>query len=436
MDEQINRKLLDFIAASPTAWHAAAKLADRLRAEGYAELFEEEKWEIIPGGKYFLRRNGSSLIAFRLPEGEPRGFRLMAAHADSPSFRVKDGAAVPTGGLYTRLNVEGYGGMICASWLDRPLSLAGRVAVRTDAGVELRLVNVQRDLLLIPNLAIHMDRGVNEGKRYDPNTDMLPLFGGPEQTEAFQRLIAEEAGCAPEDVLSTELLLYPRTPGCIWGAAGEYISSPRLDDLQCVFACAEGFLRSAGGDCVPMLCVFDNEEVGSGTRQGADADLLQRTLERIAAALGLTAEGYARCLAGSFLVSADNAHAVHPNHPEYADRNDRPEMNKGVVIKWNAAQKYTSDALSAAVFAEICRRAGVPVQRYTNRADLPGGSTLGHLSTRHVSLPAVDIGLAQLAMHSAYETAGTKDTALLIRAAQAYYEASLRRRQDGFELIP
>ncbi len=436
MDEQINRKLLDFIAASPTAWHAVENLSLRLRAEGYRELYEQAPWKALPGGKYFVRRNGSALLAFRLPTESLQGFRLMAAHADSPSFKIKENAAVPTGGLYTRLNVEGYGGMISSSWLDRPLSVAGRVAVRTEAGVELRLVNVQRDLLLIPNLAIHMDRSINESKRWDPNTDMLPLFGDAEQAEEFARLIAGEAGCAPEDLLATELLLYPRTPGCIWGAAGEYISSPRLDDLQCVFACADGFLQSGDSDCVPMLCVFDNEEVGSATRQGADADFLERTLERIADVLGLSEEDYACCLAGSFLVSADNAHAVHPNHPEFSDRNDRPTMNRGVVIKWNAAQRYTSDALSAAVFAEICRRAEVPVQRYSNRADLPGGSTLGNLSTRHVALCAVDIGLAQLAMHSAYETAGARDTALLIRAAKAYYETRLCRQGEGFVLLP
>lgn len=436
MEQDRNRELLDFIAASPTAWHTAENLAVRLREEGYTELQEHERWALSRPGRYFVRRNGSALIAFRLRETEFGGFLLMAAHGDSPSFRVKDGAAVPTAGMYTRLNVEKYGGMLCATWMDRPLSVAGRVAVRQGERVETRLVDIRRDLVLIPSLAIHMDRSVNDGKKYDANVDMLPLFGSAEEVGSFERQVAEAAGAPPEAVLAADLRLYPRTPGSVWGAAGEFVSSPRLDDLQCVFGCAEGFLSAREQGNVPVLCVFDNEEVGSGSKQGADSDFLETVLHRICLALGLDEESWARTLASSFMVSADNAHAVHPNHPEYADRNDRPEMNQGVVIKSNASQKYTTDALSAAVFAEICRRAGVPVQRYTNRADLPGGSTLGNLSTRHVSLNTVDIGLAQLAMHSAYETAGARDTQWLIRAAEAFYSAPLRRLSNGFEIGP
>ena len=431
MELNWNEKLLSFIAASPTAFHACANLARRLEGEGYEELQEQDAWELRPDGRYFVRRNGSALIAFRIPVGGVRGFRMMAAHADSPSFKIKEHAAVPTAGMYTRLNVEKYGGMLCASWMDRPLSVAGRAALRENGRIVTRLLNVDRDLLLIPHVAIHMDRSANDGKKFDPNTDMLPLFGDADAAERFDTLIAETLGVPAEDVLATDLFLYPRTPGTVWGAAEEYLSSPRLDDLQCVFGCTEGFLRAETGSGTPVLCVFDNEEVGSGTKQGADSSFLEDVLARIAQGTGADLR---RCLAGSFLVSADNAHALHPNHPEYADRNDRPKMNKGIVVKYNANQRYTTDAVSAAAFTELCRKAGVPTQRFTNRADLPGGSTLGNISTAHVSVDSVDIGLAQLAMHSAYETAGTKDTEFLIRAAEAFFRSAYSRCDGGVTL--
>ena len=431
MEQTLNEKLLAFLAASPTAFHACRNLAGRLEGEGYRELLEQEEWQLQPGGKYFVRRNGSALIAFRIPTGGVRGFLMMAAHSDSPSFKIKEHGAVPTAGMYTRLNVEKYGGMLCSSWMDRPLSVAGRVAVREGERIVLRLVNVDRDLLLIPNVAIHMDRSANDGKKFDPNVDMLPLFGDASAEDKFDALIAEEVGARPEDVLAKDLFLYPRTPGTVWGANEEYLSSPRLDDLQCVFGCTAGFLRAGETEETPVLCVFDNEEVGSGTKQGADSSFLEDVLARITEGTG---GNLRRCLARSFLVSADNAHAVHPNHPEYADRNDRPEMNKGIVVKYNANQRYTTDAVSAAAFTELCRAAGVPTQRFTNRADLPGGSTLGNISTAHVSVDSVDIGLAQLAMHSAYETAGTKDTEYLVRAAEAFFRCRFSRDEDGISL--
>ncbi len=431
MEQNWNEKLLAFIAASPTAFHACSNLAGRLEAEGYTELREQDAWPICPGGRYFVRRNGSALIAFRIPEEGVRSFLMMAAHADSPSFKIKDHAAVPTAGMYTRLNVEKYGGMLCSSWLDRPLSVAGRAVLRENGRIVTRLVNVDRDLLLIPNVAIHMDRSANDGKKFDPNTDMLPLFGDADAADRFDALIAESLGVAREDVLAADLFLYPRTPGAVWGAAGEYLSSPRLDDLQCVFGCTEGFLRAEETRETPVLCVFDNEEVGSGTKQGADSSFLEDVLARIAEATGASLR---QVLASSFLVSADNAHALHPNHPEYADRNDRPEMNKGIVVKYNANQRYTTDAVSAAAFTELCRKAEVPTQRFTNRADLPGGSTLGNISTAHISVDSVDIGLPQLAMHSAYETAGSRDTEFLIRAAEAFYRCRYTRCDGGVTL--
>ena len=428
---ETNRNLLRFIDACPTAWHACAELASRLQGEGYVELAETEEWPIRPGGRFFVRRNGSSLIAFRIPEGEFPGFLMMAAHSDSPSFKLRGKPDAPAAGVYTRLSVERYGGMLCAPWLDRPLSVAGRVTVREEGKLVTKLVKIDRDLMVIPNLAIHMDRTANDDKKYDIKTDMLPLFGSEKAAGRMEELAAEAAGVAREDLVSTDLCLYPRTPGVCFGADEEYIAAPRLDDLQCVFGCFEGFLTAQPGKNAPLLCVFDNEEVGSTTKQGANSDFLADTLWRICETLG---RDLYRSIAASFMVSADNAHAVHPNHPEFADSQDRPVMNGGIVIKHNANQKYTTDAVTGAVFAEICRRAGVPVQHYSNRADLPGGSTLGNISTAHVSVPTVDIGLAQLAMHSCYETAGAQDTDYLIRAARACYESNYCHTSEGIEL--
>lgn len=434
MENSVNSALFDFIAACPSALHTAESVAKRLAAQGYTELFESEQWRLKPGGKYFTRRGGSAIIAFRAPAGEIKGYMIMAAHGDSPAFKIKESAETENDG-YRRLCVEKYGGMLCSTWLDRPLSLAGRVLVRGGKGLVSRLVNIDRDLLLIPNVAIHMDRGANDGKKYDVNVDMLPLLGQAARGAGLKALVAAELGVAEEDIVSKELTVYCRSEGRVWGAENEYISAPRLDDLQCVFGCMEGFLQAQQGQSAPVLCVFDNEEVGSGTKQGADSDFLSAVLRRIWAGLGLEEGGYLPALAESFMVSADNAHAVHPNHPEYADRNDRPKMNGGIVIKYNANQKYTTDGVSAAVFGEICRRAGVKTQRFTNRPDLAGGSTLGNISSAHVSIDTVDIGLAQLAMHSAYETAGAEDTEALIRAAAAFFSSGLRRRGNEIEII-
>ena len=423
--ENINRELLDFIEKSPTAWHAAANVAAELERAGYTRLYEEEDWQLRAPGKYYAVRNGSAVIALNLPEGAD-GFLIMAAHDDSPAFRVKDGGEEKALGIYSRLAVEKYGGMLYSTWLDRPLSLAGRVAVREEGGVTMKLVNIDRDLLVIPNLAIHMDRSANEGKNFNVNVDMIPLIGSAESKTGLNALIAEALGVKEEDIVSRELNLYPRTPGTVWGAENEFISAPRLDDLQCAFGCLKGFLQADKPKKATVLCVFDNEEVGSGTRQGADSGFLDDMLSRAWTSLGRTDAQYRAALANSFMVSADNAHAIHPNHPEFADRSERPVMNGGVVIKFNASMSYTTDGLSAAVFSELCRAAEVPVQRYANRPDLRGGSTLGHISLAHVSVPTLDIGLAQLAMHSSYETAGARDTEYLVRAARAFYESGYR----------
>ena len=428
MEQEVTRRLLDFLDASPSCYHAVDNLTRRLEAEGYERLREVEPWTLRTGGKYYVVRGDSSLAAFRVPGGVPAGFMLAAAHGDSPTYKVREEAEVLSAGNCVRLAVEPYGGMIARSWLDRPLSVAGRLVVRREGGIATQLVNVDRDLLVIPSVAIHLDREVNQGTALKANTDLLPLLGCGTERGRFRALLAEAAGVPKEDILSTELFLYPRAAAVLLGAEGEFVASPRLDDLQCVFGCLEGFLAAKEGGSVPVLCVFNNEEVGSGTRQGADSTFLTDVLERISTALG---RDWRLMAVNSFLVSADNAHAVHPAHPELSDGAERPVLNGGVVLKYNAGQKYTTDAVSGAVFREVCRAADVPVQRYSNRADLPGGSTLGNISSAHLSIPSVDIGLPQLAMHAAYEVAGSRDTALLVRAMAEYFSRSFRYLPDG-----
>ena len=428
MEQEVTRRLLDFLDASPSCYHAVDNLARRLEAEGYERLREAEPWTLRTGGKYYVVRGDSSLAAFRVPGGVPAGFMLAAAHSDSPTYKVREEAEVLSAGNCVRLAVEPYGGMIARSWLDRPLSVAGRLVVRREGGIATQLVNVDRDLLVIPSVAIHLDREVNQGTALKANTDLLPLLGCGTERGRFRSLLAEAAGVPEEDILSTELFLYPRAAAVLLGAEGEFVASPRLDDLQCVFGCLEGFLAAKEGGSVPVLCVFNNEEVGSGTRQGADSTFLTDVLERISTALG---RDWRLMAVNSFLVSADNAHAVHPAHPELSDGAERPVLNGGVVLKYNAGQKYTTDAVSGAVFREVCRAADVPVQRHSTRADLPGGSTLGNISSAHLSIPSVDIGLPQLAMHAAYEVAGSRDTALLVRAMAEYFSRSFRYLPDG-----
>ncbi len=428
MEQETARQLLAFLDASPSCYHAVAQLEQRLCREGYQRLWEHQPWHLERGGRYHVVRGDSSLIAFRIPREAPRGFLLAAGHSDSPTLKLREEPERPSAGKTVRLSVEPYGGAILRSWLDRPLSVAGRVVVRDGKRLYSRLINVDKDLLVIPSVAIHMDRGVNKGTPLDPAVDLLPLLGCGEPG-AFRQLLAEAAGTAEDALMSTELFLYPRMSGTV--LEGGLVVSPRLDDLQCVFGCMEGFLAAEESESIPVLCVFNNEEVGSNTRQGADSTFLTDVLSRVSAALGRSPEEHLAAVAESFLISADNAHAIHPAHPEYADKGDCPMLNGGIVIKYNAAQRYTTDALSAAVFQQLCREAEVPVQRYSNRADLPGGSTLGNISSAHLSVPSVDIGLPQLAMHSCCETAGLLDTAYLVRAMRRYFASTLRRLPDG-----
>ena len=425
------QKLFRFLDESPTCYHAAANAKAALTAAGAVELRESEQWKLEKGTLYIVERGDSALVAFRVPEGPLHGFLMAASHSDSPTFKVRETAEAASAGNTLRLSVEPYGGGVWRGWLDRPLSVAGRVVIRQGDRLVSRLVNIDRDLLVIPGVAIHMDRSVNKGAELNPAVDLLPLLGCGKEPGAFRKLIAEAAGVREEHLLSTELFLYPRTKAVQTGLNGEFIVSPRLDDLQCVFGCLEGFLAAKPGGSLPVLAVFNNEEVGSNTRQGADSTFLTDVLERIAHGCGLDSEAWKAAVANSFMVSADNAHAIHPAHPEYADKGEFPVLGGGIVIKYNANQRYTTDAVSGAVFQAICQEAGVPVQRYSNRADLPGGSTLGNISTAHLSVPTVDIGLPQLAMHSVCETAGAADTDHLVKAMTAYFSRDFHRDRDG-----
>ena len=423
MGKNISQQLLEFIENSPTCFHAVQAMTDILSAEGFTELKENQKWHIENGGRYFVTRNGSSLTAFTVPVQEMKGMHIIASHSDSPSFKIKENPELESEGHYIRLNVEGYGGMIRAPWFDRPLSVAGRVIVKDKAqgGFRSILVDIGRDLVMIPNLAIHMDRQINDSCKYNIQKDMLPIYGDLSAKGTFMKLIADTTGVPEEEILGHDLFLYNRQKGTVWGASGEFLSCSRLDDLQCAFASLKGFLAGKRQEYLAVHCVLDNEEVGSGTKQGAASTFLYDTLTRIHTSLGLSQEDYLIHLADSFMISADNAHAVHPAHTDKADPANRPYINGGIVIKFSASQKYCTDGVSAAIFRDLCQRAGVPVQTFVNRSDMAGGSTLGNISNTQVALNTVDIGLPQLAMHSPYETAGVKDTGYLIRAAEEFF---------------
>lgn len=429
--QDLTRELIDFIHSSPSCYHVVDNIARELTQNGFSELCEGEKWRLEPGGKYFVRRNLSTVIAFKIPKGEIRGFQIAASHSDSPTFKIKENMDIVVDGSYTELNVEKYGGMLCAPWFDRPLSVAGKVVVREGGKLVSKLVNVDRDLLMIPNLAIHMNRSVNDGYKYSAQKDMLPLLGDEGAKGCFMDIVAESVGVQKADILGSDLFLYCRQKGCVWGANKEFVSAPKLDDLQCSFGNLKGFLAGGHPNTISVYAVFDNEEVGSGTKQGAASTALLDVLLRVNERLGRSREDYLMALASGFMVSADNAHAVHPNHLSVADPTNHPHMNRGIVIKFSANQKYSTDSVSAALFRELCNRADVPTQAFYNHSDIPGGSTLGNLSNAQISLNMVDIGLAQLAMHSPYETAGAADMDYLVRAMTEFYSTFVEENGQG-----
>ena len=417
--------LQDFIRESPCGFFAVAALRARLLEAGFTELSEAERWELSPGKNYFVTRNGSSILSFKLPTAQPESFHMIASHSDSPSFKLKPSPALWSEGVL-RLNVEAYGGMIRSSWFDRPLSVAGCVLTDEDGALRQRLVCFDRDLLMIPSLAIHLGRDAGQDGKLSVQSELLPILGGTD-AEAWTRLLEEASGSDAGHILGADLFLYCRMQPSIWGADREFLSAPRLDDLACCYASFAGFLAAEAKGHASLHCVFDNEEVGSRSMQGAESNFLDMTLRRICGSLGMDQEESCAAVARSFLVSADNAHAFHPHYAGKYDVVNRPKMNGGIVLKHQAGQKYTTDAVSEAMFKKICRSHDIAYQEYANHSDVPGGSTLGNISNTQVSVRSADIGLAQLAMHSAYETMGCADAERLARFSEAFYREPLPR---------
>lgn len=412
-------QLKAFIEESTTAYQTVQTVKKQLLDAGYVEILEKDSWDLANGKGYFVTRNDSSLIAFQMPKKEFVGFHMICAHGDSPALKIKENPELKTD-KYNKLNVEKYGGMIVDTWFDRPLSVAGRIVVSdTEAsknGIKLKSIPVdfKKPLFMIPSLAIHMTDKQADAKRSVQN-HMLALTGMELQDEFFVESLAKLAGVEKADILGMDLYLYVCDRPQILGLNKEFFSSPRLDDLACVYSGLCALLDSSKSDKVKVLGVFDNEEVGSSTMQGAQSNFLMQTLSRIC-------KGDAdQKLANSFLISADNAHALHPNYTSKADLTNKPILNEGIVIKYHAGQKYTTSAYSGAYVKAICQKGNIAYQCYHNHSDIAGGSTLGNIATQTVSVPAADIGIAQLAMHSAYETMGTKDLAYMVEFMSAFF---------------
>lgn len=418
-------ELMDFIQDSPSCFHVVENARTMLENAGAVCLDEKKTYSLEAGSSYFVTRNGSAIIAFRLPQTEAGGYSIVSAHTDSPSFKLKENPELSNGGTYTTLNVEGYGGMLMAPWFDRPLSIAGRAFVKAkDGSVQQRLVNFDKDLCQIVNLCIHQNRDVNKSHEYKIQKELLPIIGLGEMPK-IKEMVADILDIDVLSVLDTELFLYNRMHGSIWGVGDEFFSAPKIDDLQCAFSALKAFV-TAEDSCsskIQMVALFDNEETGSMSRQGADSDFLRQTIHRIGCAMGWDYDKRCALQASSFMLSADNGHSFHPNYPEKCDPTNKPLINGGVMIKYAANQKYTTDAFSASVLKSILTDAGIPFQVFFNNSDVTGGSTLGNISTSQFSIPTVDIGAAQLAMHSPYETAGTQDTLNLTEGIRAFYKA-------------
>ena len=426
--KNMSTDLIHFIKQCPSPFHVVKRLENDLINNDYKYLDLTEKWETKRGGKYYTHRN-TALFAFQIGNGEPEedGFKLISAHSDSPCFKIKPSPEIFVENHFVKLNTEVYGGPILMSWFDRPLSVAGRIIVKSSDPIHPKqiLINIDRPLLTIPNLAIHMNRQVNEGLNINKQVDMLPIIGII--TEAMQKnnyllnLITKEYDIKISDIIDFDLFIYNYEEGCLLGGNNEFISAPRLDDLAMVQAALVSFLDSQPSKGSNILCVFDNEEVGSLSKQGADAPLLKNIIHRIMSSLGKDEEEFIRSIYQSFMISADMAHSLHPNYTEKHDPVLHPKINMGPVIKYHAGQKYTTDGDSGGVFEQICRLAKIPVQRFVNRSDIVGGSTLGNVSTGQIDFRTVDVGNAMFAMHSARELAGVLDHEYMIKAFKQFY---------------
>lgn len=433
MNDELKKaqELIDFIYESPTAFHAVESVKKMLLSSGFIEIKEEDHWSLQKSGKYFFTKNQSALIAFVVGRGEleEEGFRIIGAHTDSPGFRIKPNPDMEVEGAYVKLNTEVYGGPIINTWLDRPLSLAGRVTLKGENPFypEVRLLNIKKPILIIPNLAIHMNRNVNSGVELNRQKDILPLLSLVnekfEKGKYLIKIIAEELDVNESDILDFDLFLYEFEKGKIIGLNDEFISSGKLDDLSMVHSGIKALVDSSAGKTTNVMVCFDNEEVGSTTKQGANSPLLSGTLERICISLQKNREGYYRALSKSFIISSDLGHALHPNYGEKSDPVNRPIVNNGPVIKVSANQSYTTDSVSSSVYKSICESAGVPVQVFVNRSDEKGGSTIGPISSSHININSVDMGIAILSMHSIRELGGVKDYIYTLESFKKFYIA-------------
>ena len=425
-------KIINLLNESYSPFHVVKNIENELKENGFSLLKENQNFRLEKGKKYYVKRNDTSIIAFEIPDDfsfASSSFLLTATHNDSPTFKIKPNPIIHKGNLML-LNTEPYGGGIYATWLDKPLSIAGRVLVEKDDRIESRLLAIDEDLLEIPNVCIHMNRTVNSENKVNPSTDTLPLFGIDQNDFSFDKYLLKQLNLEGYEVLSHDLFLYNREKAKLIGREKEFLASGRLDDLSASYSALLGFLSSKKGKAIKVYASFDNEEVGSLTRQGASSTFLKETLKRVIIALGGKDDDFEKTIASSFMLSIDNAHADHPNHMEYTDKTTKVEMNKGIVIKYNANQSYTSDALSSAIVKSIMKKNAIPYQEYTNRSDLRGGSTLGNISNSEVSLITVDIGLAQLAMHSSYEIMGKKDIDYLVDFTKDYFASNIQIDYD------
>ncbi len=429
-EQKFATDLIDFIHASPSAYQATRNVKAALLKKGFKQLHRGESWNLAKGGKYYTSKNATAVIAFVVGKGEieDNGFKIIAAHTDSPTFKIKPTPEMVAEGSYLKLNVEPYGGAIYSTWLDRPLSLAGRVVLKAKdpLNLDVRYINFNKPLLVIPNVAIHLNRQINKGKEFNPQVDMLPVLRLV--TDKFEKegylikLIAEKLKVEPSQILDFDLNLAEYEKGSIIGENEEFISTGRIDDLAMVHSGIDALLNSVAGQTTNVMACFDNEEVGSQTKQGAGSPFLKDVLKRISWALSTEKDAYFRAKTKSFGISADMAHAVHPNIPEVHDPITRPKINAGPVIKINANQKYTTDSISAGAFEMLCEKAGVPVQKYVNRSDIAGGSTLGSILTSQLDIRMVDVGNPMLAMHSIRELAGVKDHFYMKRVFEEFYK--------------
>lgn len=422
--------MLDFIYKSPTQFNAVEVSAEMLEKNGFEKLNPKENWKLEVGKKYYTTKNSSALVAFKVnsDEVEKEGFRIIGSHTDSPGFRIKPNAEMESCGAYLKLNTEGYGGMILSTWLDRPLAMAGRVFLRGEnpfKPVE-KIVNINKPVCIIPNLAIHMNRSINDGYKYNKQTDMLPLVGlineQLEKDNYMVKLLASELNVEVEEIIDFDIFLYEYEKGCFTGANEEFISTGRLDNLSMYYSSVEALLDSESKSGISIAVGFDNEEVGSATKQGADSNMLLNILERICISLGKDRQQFFEAIENSFIISSDLAHAVHPNVNGMADPTNRPVMGKGPVIKVHAGQAYTSDGYSISVYKEICRECGVEYQEFVNKSDQRGGSTIGPISSTHIDIPSVDVGAPILSMHSIRELGCSEDFYNTYKTFMKFYE--------------